>query len=151
MCLKRSSSPENGRASLTMTFLRAARRASISALILSIDVARNAGAGVDARRPAGRSVRGLVMVFSFFFAGEARHRDVDDEGGRPVGRAVRRVAGDDSEGAFVVVHGQQLGPLLEVIVEDVVGLRGVAAGAGRRRNRGAENAGKERQGATGHS
>ena len=88
MCLKRSSSPENGRASLTMTFLRAARRASISALILSIDVARNAGAGVDARRPAGRSVRGLVMVFSFFFAGEARHRDVDDEGGRPVGRAV---------------------------------------------------------------
>ena len=59
-----------------------------AALLRDLDVARDAGAGVDARRPAGGSVRGLVMVFSFFFAGEARHRDVDDEGGRPVGRAV---------------------------------------------------------------
>ena len=90
-------------------------------------------------------------MFSVFFAGEARHRDVDDEGGRPVGRAVRRVAGDDSEGAFVVVHGQQLGPLLEMIVEDGVRLRAVD-GAGRRRNRDAEHAGEDeaRQGATGH-
>ena len=59
-----------------------------AALLRDLDVARDAGAGVDARRPAGGSVRGLVMVFSIFFAGEARHRDVDDEGGRPVGRAV---------------------------------------------------------------
>ena len=58
-----------------------------AALLRDLDVARDAGAGVDAR-PAGGAVRGLVVVFSFFFAGEARHRDVDDEGGRPVGRAV---------------------------------------------------------------
>ena len=61
----------------------------------------------------------------------------------------RRVAGDDSERAFVVVHGQQLGPLLEMIVEDGVRLRAVD-GAGRRRNRGAEDEDEARQAARGH-